>query len=371
MNVLYSSKTHEEICDNIKVLSYCIVDGEEALVTVIGYSICLEKGLKENSAMTSSARRVMIAGSQTESGFQNGPGSEARFNVISDICVDKGGDKVIICDQNCVRMMDLKSPYAVVTLCGRADSLNEEFSGIRFKRLTNVCMDIFDNIFLCDSGEARIYKIDRERENIVTFIDNSMVDIFYDGDEDLKKYSVLKSPTTIKTQGDMYLIIYNQGNRSLCKVSLCRVGYEGVRYYSVVKCGLNLNSTFTVDKNRDIIVCENKGGGNLAFHVILSTGEKMHIAKKKGPEISVMQVAIRHDNDSGGLCFFTIETVAGMRKIVRTTIGSEGLKWEKLRAFYMKCLKAPPHIKLTPPKLLEYHWGKVSNESLLELILEL
>jgi len=134
---------------------------------------------------------------------------------------------------------------------------------------------------------------------------------------------------------------------------------------------LNYNSTFTVDKNRDIILCENRAEGNLAFHVILSTGEKMHIAKKKGPEISVMQVAIRHDNDSGGLCFFTIEIGAGMRKIVRTTIGSEGLKWYKLRAFYMKCLKAPPHIKLTPPKLLEYHRGKVSNESLLELILEL
>ena len=65
MDVLYTSETHEEKCDNIKVLRYCVVDGVYALVTVIGYSICLEKGLKENSAMTSCARRVMIAGSQT------------------------------------------------------------------------------------------------------------------------------------------------------------------------------------------------------------------------------------------------------------------------------------------------------------------
>ena len=381
MDVLYSSKTDEEKCDDIKVLRYCVVDGVRALVTVIGYSICLEKGFQENSAMTSSERRVLIAGSQTESGYIDGPGLEARFNEISDIVVDEDGENVIICDQNSVRKMDLNS-YNVVTLCIRPDSLNAELSGVPFERMNNVCIDHENNIYLSDSCKNRIYKMDQDGKNIVTFFDNVVHEtdsegkeipsfensMMYDGDDNLKQYCVLESPTTIMIQDNKDLIILNQGKQSLCKVSLYLVDEEGrkcetkehmkaaKRYYSVVKYGLEFDSTFTVDMNGDIIVCENKKNGNVAFHIILSTGDEMHIADKKGPAISVMQVAIRHDYDSGGICFFTIEIENGKSKIVKTTIGSQEFQWDKLRSLFMKLLKAG-HSFFTPLKLLEYQRG--------------
>jgi len=392
MDVLYSSKTDEEKCDDIKVLRYCVVDGVRALVTVIGYSICLEKGFEENSAMTSSERRVLIAGSQTESGYIDGLGLEARFNEISDIVVDEDGENVIICDQNSVRKMDLNS-YNVVTLCIRPDSLNAELSGVPFERMNNVCIDHENNIYLSDSCKNRIYKMDQDGKNIVTFFDNVVHEtdsegkeipsfensMMYDGDDNLKQYCVLESPTTIMIQDNKDLIILNQGKQSLCKVSLYLVDDEGrrcyskkhmkeaKRYYSVVKYGLKLHSTFTIDRNGDIIVCEDERNGdiivcederngNVAFHIILGTGNQMHIADKKGPAISVMQVAIRHDYDSGGICFFTIEIENGKSKIVKTTIGSQEFQWDKLRSLFMKLLKAG-HSFFTPLKLLEYQRG--------------
>jgi len=137
---------------------------------------------------------------------------------------------------------------------------------------------------------------------------------------------------------------------------------EAKRYYSVVKYGLEFDSTFTVDMNGDIIVCENKKNGNVAFHIILSTGDEMHIADKKGPAISVMQVAIRHDYKSGGLCFFTIEIEDGNRKIVQTTIGSQEFKWDKLRSLFMTLLKAG-HDFFTPLRLLECQRGNLPMTS--------
>jgi len=85
--------------------------------------------------MTSSERRVTIAGSKTCSGYTDGPGLQARFKVITDICVDVD-NRVIICDlfNSCVRMMDLTFPYNVITLCGRPGSLNAELSSVLRRR---------------------------------------------------------------------------------------------------------------------------------------------------------------------------------------------------------------------------------------------
>jgi len=199
--------------------------------------------------MTSSARRVMIAGSKTSFGCKDGPGSQARFNLITDICVD-GDNRVIICDlfNCCVRMMDLTFLYTVVTLCGRPGSLNAELSNVRLDFVSNVCVDALNNIYLCESSLGRIRKIDSKRETIVTFFDNSMVDNLYYGDKDLKKYCVLSFPTTIMIQDNRNLIILNALERSICKVSLYPTKVEDKRRCSVVKYDLNFNYTIAVDK---------------------------------------------------------------------------------------------------------------------------
>jgi len=277
VDALYNSVNDEEICHGISQLCCCRVDGVESLLTVISYSICLEKVVEENSGMTSSARRVTIAGSQTESGFENGPGLQARFGLITDTCMD-GDNRVIICDtlNCCVWMMDVTFPYTVVILCGRHGSLNEEFSKIRLNFFGNACVDALNNIYLCENICGTIIKIDSKRETIVTFFDRSMVDDLYYGDKDLKKYCVLRSPTKIMIQDNRNLIIANVGNSSIRKISLYPTKVEGKRFCSVVKNDLSLDSNIAIAKSGDIIVCEHKQGGVLEFYKILSNGQEIH-----------------------------------------------------------------------------------------------
>jgi len=353
IDALYNSVNDEEVCDGIKKLCYCRVDGVESLLTVIGDSICLEKVVEEKSGMTSSTRRVMIAGSQTSSGFKDGPGLQARFNIISDICVD-GDNMVIICDylNCCVRMMDLTFPYTVVTMCGRLGSLNAEFSEIRFDFVSNVCVDALNNIYICENVRGRISKIDSMRETIVTFFDNSMVDDLYYGDNDLKKYCVLRLPTTIMIQNNRNLIVLNHMKNCICKVSLYPTKVEGKRWCSVVK--YNLNSVcIAVDKSGNIIVCEYKIGGVLAFHKILSNGQEIHIADK-GPSHcrGIMQVAIRQQYNSDRLCFFTVEhdLDTDTNKIVQTRMN---LKWDILRVLFLACFKPEPDDDVNASKTFE------------------
>ena len=339
-DALYNSVSDEEMCDGIRQLRYCRVDGVEYFLTVIGDSICLEKVVEEKSGMTSCTRRVTIAGSKNSSGYKDGPGLQARFNLISHICVDVD-NRVIICDtlNRCVRMMDLIFPYNVVTLCGRRDSLNAKLSNVRFDFVSNVCVDSLNNIYLCEQFRNKIMKIDSKRETIVTFFDNSMVDALYYGDEDLKKYCVLKLPTTIMIQYNMNLIVHNDMNHSICKISLYPTNVGGKICCSVIKYNLDLCSIIAVDKSGDIIVCEYKHNGVLAFHKILSNGQQIQIAYR-GPSKygCVYSLVIRQQDNSDRLCFFTIEydLDAHMNKIVQTRIK---LKWCMIRILFLACFK--------------------------------
>jgi len=309
----YCAETDEKECDRIRVLRYCTVDGVESMLTVMRDSIWLEE---------KSGGRVMIAGSQTEGGFGDGPGLVARFWAITDICVD-GNNKLIICDSlnRRVRMMDLTFPYQVVTLCGRFAPLYVDLSAMTLK----VCVDDDNNIYISDVDSNVIHKIDSKREKIEPFFDSSMVEKFYHGAEGLKQYGVLKSPNTIMIQNNENLIIFNESQKSLCQVSLHD------KRYSVLKYGFEFDSTFAMDKNGDIIVCENQGGGDVAFHIIFRNGEQIHIADKTGPEISVIQVAIQQHYISDPLCLATIEYEQDLRKykIVQSKI-SLGSNWKSL-----------------------------------------
>ena len=343
MDAQYNSVSDEEMCDGIRQLCYCRVDGVESLLTVIGDSICLEKVVEEKSGMTSCTRRVTIAGSKNSSGYKDGPGLQARFNLISDICVDSD-NMVIICDyQNrCVRMMDLIFPFTVVTMCGRPGSFNAELSEMRFDFVSNVCVDALNNIYLCENHGDRISKIDSRRETIVTFFDNSMVNDLYYGDKDLKKYCVLSLPTTILIQDNRNLIILNNIKNSLCKVSLYPTKVEGKRWCSVVKYNLNFNCTIAVDKRGDIIVCERQLAGVLAFYKILGNGQEIHIADKGPSNIrAVMQVVLRQQDNCDRLCFFTIEhdLARSTHKIVQTRMN---MKWDMVRILFLACFKPEP-----------------------------
>jgi len=75
-----------------------------------------------------------------------------------------------------------------------------------------------------------------------------------------------------------------------------------------------------------------------------------------------MQVAIRHDYVSGGLCFFTIENEDENSKIVQTVIGSKEFQWDNLRSLFMAFLNLGDEF-FTPLQLLEYQRGNLPMTS--------
>jgi len=159
--------------------------------------------------------------------------------------------------------------------------------------------------------------------------------------------------SAIMIQNNRNLIILNDIKSSICKVSLYPTKVESKIWCSVVKYNLNLNSTIAVDKSGDIIVCEHKIGGVLAFHNILSDGQEIHITDKGPSHIrAVMQVVNRQQDNSDRLCFFTIEhdLDADTNKIVQTRMN---LKWDILRVLFLACFKPEPDDDVNASKTFE------------------
>jgi len=340
---VYNSFHDEEICDDVRRICCCYIDGVEFLLTVIGNSIFIEEMNKMQFGKSTSVSRVLIAGSPTaRPGYQDGPGLESRFNDISDICVDID-NILIICDKgnNVVRMMDLKPPYTVVTICGCCNSLTPELSNFRFQRLIGVCVDDLNNIYLCDGGSNIISKIDNKRETIVIFFDNSMVDFLYYGDINDKKYCFLRCPTKIKIQQNRNLIILNSGASSICKVSLYPSKCNKNLWCSVVKYGFEKIYTLAVSKNGNIIVCERKVDNTLAFYKILPNRQEILLSDKPNNDSKfVWELVIRKHENSDRLCFCTIDHTKGNgSKIVQTKMM---LKWDLVRILFIACFKPVP-----------------------------
>ena len=94
-----------------------------------------------------------------------------------------------------------------------------------------------------------------------------------------------------------------------------------------------------VDKNGNIIVCDYKNTGVLEFNKILSDGQQIHNADRGPSNIgSVMQVAIRQQDNSDRLCFFTIERqyMTFIKKIVQTRMK---INWGMLRILFIAFFK--------------------------------
>ncbi|GAB5364981.1 hypothetical protein AAMO2058_001017000 [Amorphochlora amoebiformis] len=99
-----------------------------------------------------------------KAGYRDGSGTDARFLEPRGICVNAKGS-VLIADlgNHCIRHYD-KSRHMVTTVAGiggeRGDYIDGPGSIARFKLPTDVDIDSFGHIYVCDNGNGKIRRID-------------------------------------------------------------------------------------------------------------------------------------------------------------------------------------------------------------------
>ncbi|NVJ48503.1 MAG: tandem-95 repeat protein, partial [Cytophagia bacterium] len=95
----------------------------------------------------------------TQSGFVDGEGSDARFNFPNSIDIDSNGD-LIIADMNNHRIRKVTTNGHVTTIAGSSEGFNNgSIEEALFIQPMNLVVDKSDNIFVYDYGNQRIRKI--------------------------------------------------------------------------------------------------------------------------------------------------------------------------------------------------------------------
>lgn len=94
-------------------------------------------------------------------GYLDGPGSAAKFNAPSDLCVDDAGN-VYVSDFQNQYIRKIAADGTVTTIAGNgiAGYLDGVASVARFNYPRGICIDAQGNLFIADSWNHRIRKID-------------------------------------------------------------------------------------------------------------------------------------------------------------------------------------------------------------------
>lgn len=107
-------------------------------------------------------------------GFRDGDAKQALFKGIRQICFDAAGNVVIAdCDNHRIRRLDLKT-MRVSTLAGRGEFgfADGPADKAKFNYPTALCCDEQGNVFVCDSWNKRIRRIDAKTRVVSTVAGN-------------------------------------------------------------------------------------------------------------------------------------------------------------------------------------------------------
>jgi len=142
-----------------------------------------------------------LAGS--DSGFVNGSIVEAKFNGAFGICIDKEGN-IYIADSgnNCVRKIDPEGIVSTFAGTGEAGNKDGDRLSATFNSPTGICTDDNGNFFIADFMNHTIRKIDNEGN--VTTLAGSGEPGYSDGFADQAKFNFPRG-ITIDGYGNLYI----------------------------------------------------------------------------------------------------------------------------------------------------------------------
>lgn len=113
-----------------------------------------------------------IAGSGANPGFANGPGASAKFSFPSGLALDGTTLYVSDMENHCIRKIDLASAeFTVSTVTGSTTPglLNGPTASAKFSRPHGLALDTTKNLYINDSDNNRIRKIDIAAGTVTTF----------------------------------------------------------------------------------------------------------------------------------------------------------------------------------------------------------
>ena len=111
--------------------------------------------------VTSAGVVTTLAGTAGQSGFTDGTGSAARFNLPIGVSVDTAGN-VFVADNGNHTIRKVTSAGVVTTLAGSAGQIGSTDgtgSAARFNQPYGVSVDTAGNVFVADAGNHRIRKV--------------------------------------------------------------------------------------------------------------------------------------------------------------------------------------------------------------------
>lgn len=149
-------------------------------------------------------------------GFKDDTGKMAQFSEPTDLIVDNGGN-VYVADSQNHRIRKIDNTGAVTTVAGSgvADFLDGTAQQARFKAPRGLLLDGAGNLFVADAFNHRIRKIDKQG-NVTTLAGTG--DAGFKDDTALNAQLYRPSGLTLNSQGE--LMIVDTDNKRIRKISL-------------------------------------------------------------------------------------------------------------------------------------------------------
>ncbi len=151
----------------------------------------------------------------SDSGFVNGTIAEAKFNGPFGICIDKDGN-IYIADSgnNCIRKIDTNGTVSTFAGTGEVGNKDGDRISATFNSPTGICTDNNGNFYIADFLNHTIQKIDGE--GIVTTLAGSGEPGYADGFADQAKFNF---PRGIAIDGYGNLFVGDSWNHRIRKIT--------------------------------------------------------------------------------------------------------------------------------------------------------
>ena len=156
-------------------------------------------------------------------GYLDGPGSTAKFNAPSDLCADADGNIYVSDFQNqYIRKITPDGTVSTIAGSGVAGFLDGTSSVAEFNYPRGICIDAQGNLFIGDSWNHRIRKID-VNGNVTTLagggdtIGVQSQGNYKDGSDTLARFNV---PCGMSIDGDGNLYVADNKNHRVQKFNI-------------------------------------------------------------------------------------------------------------------------------------------------------